>query len=104
MNFIKLPGIHNHNFGAPRDWNSERNGSCGTLPVKVEKFGDTVRFKSHWRPSEDDLRVLNAGGFVELAIYGGMHPPVSLDVLAAQPAAEAPTWLASDETLPGAGG
>lgn len=35
---------------------------------------------SFWKPTEDELAELNNGGSIELTIWGGSHPPVSLTV------------------------
>ena len=52
---------------------------CGDLPAlhgKDEQTGhDTVT--SVWKPSEEDLAVLNNGGCVCLAVVGG-QPPVAM--------------------------
>lgn len=57
-------------------------GTCGALPVKVVRdktpFGGSML--SCWKPSPEDLAALNAGAHVVLAVYGGGHPPVWLDV------------------------
>ena len=49
---------------------------CDNLPTMVEKdeFG-AVSITSVWKPSEEDLKILNEGGCVCLAVYGG-QPPV----------------------------
>ena len=52
--------------------------SCDDLPALVEKQGSgEVCITSVWKPSEEDLKRLNEGGCVCLAVYGG-QPPVSL--------------------------
>lgn len=35
---------------------------------------------STWHPDESDLAILNAGGSIELCVWGFGHPPVSLAV------------------------
>lgn len=51
---------------------------CGDLPTMVEKeeYG-MVSITSVWKPSEEDLKILNEGGCVCLAVYGS-QPPVSM--------------------------
>ncbi len=58
-----------------------RRGACGALPVlKAADDAFGTRFVSYWRPSPEDLAVLNAGGHVELQVCGAGHPPVWVDV------------------------
>lgn len=52
--------------------------NCGDLPTKVEmQEGDIKAITSVWKPSEEDLKLLNDGGCVCLSVYG-FQPPVSL--------------------------
>ena len=51
---------------------------CKDLPAceqKDENYGFSVT--SCWKPSEEDLAILNAGGCICLTVAGG-QPPVSL--------------------------
>lgn len=64
-------------------------------PVKLEKHNFTYKGStpevgdlscerrhggvfSHWQPSDDELRILNDGGYVELGVFTEPIPPVSL--------------------------
>lgn len=53
---------------------------CGDLPAMVEigedPNGGSV-ITSVWKPSEEDLKVLNEGGCVCLSLYG-CQPPVGM--------------------------
>ena len=53
---------------------------CGDLPAMVElsedSNGGTV-ITSVWKPSEEDLKVLQEGGCVCLSVYG-CQPPVGM--------------------------
>ena len=50
---------------------------CEDLPtLKTEQDG-TVAVTSVWRPSAEDLEILNAGGCICLNVHGG-QPPVAL--------------------------
>jgi hypothetical protein len=40
---------------------------------------------SHWRPSQADLDVLNAGGVIELGLFHEPIPPISLGVKLPEP-------------------
>ena len=51
---------------------------CGDLPALVEPQEDSMAcITSVWKPSEDDLKILNEGGCVCLAVYGS-QPPVGM--------------------------
>ena len=52
---------------------------CGDLPAMVEhdqESGMSV-ITSAWKPSEEDLKVLQEGGCLCLAVYGA-QPPVGM--------------------------
>lgn len=66
---------------APKGWDHEANGECVGLPVRIERYGDTVACSSAWKPTPEQLAVLNAGGAVYATAFGG-QPPLMLDVLA----------------------
>jgi len=56
-------------------------GECGGLPIRRVRegvFGGHM--ESYWKPSAEDLAALNAGAHVRLAVHGGAHPPVWIDV------------------------
>lgn len=84
MRPVEIDGA-THMFGAPKAWLAERHGECGMLPVRRD--GDT--YASAWRPSADDLAVLQAGGAIVLTVYG-LQPPVALAVQL--PSADATEW------------
>jgi hypothetical protein len=70
---------NNDVLGAPVGWN-QGDLTCAALPITRAKFGDMEAVVSYWRPSAEELAVLNAGGSVELAILGRTIPPVMLSV------------------------
>jgi hypothetical protein len=95
----------NANPGAPRDWDPERDGTCGKLPVRVTvetrsggcgKWppgdGDRVAScESAWELQPGELDLLKAGGRVILYV-AGWQVPLSLRVepaLVEAPKAEA---------------
>lgn len=52
--------------------------NCGDLPALVEQQEDGMAcITSVWQPSEEDLKILNEGGCVCLAVYG-QQPPVGM--------------------------
>ncbi|MYM34923.1 hypothetical protein GTP38_11300 [Duganella sp. FT94W] len=78
MQKIQHPS-NNDVLGAPKDWN-QAGLPCSALPITRAKFGDMEAVVSYWRPSAEELAVMNAGGSVELAILGCTMPPVMLSV------------------------
>ncbi len=78
MEFFKHP-LCNHAFTAPPGTEDD----CDTLPVVVwadPTFGPAST--SFWRPSAEDLAMLNAGGSIGLSIFATGHPVVSMGVYA----------------------
>lgn len=47
-------------------------------PLPVRRSENGFQMTSYWRPSEDELAILNAGGVVELVCVGTRHPIVAL--------------------------
>lgn len=67
--------------GAPKDWD-ESLGPCGALSINDSAWGgpDATHniMTSAWKPSKEELDILNAGGHVFLGIHGVIHPVVQL--------------------------
>jgi hypothetical protein len=75
------PGIiprATRDLAKPRDWNEQEHGECGSLLVRDDTLQGQPVMLSRWVPTPVELRMLNAGGSVELMIVGQVHPPVSL--------------------------
>lgn len=53
-----------------------KRGACGALPVHIAEWG----ICSYWKPSPEDLALLNNGAHVRLTVHSRIHPPVSLQV------------------------
>lgn len=86
---IVVPAHFDHVFNAPSNWVPSRDGECVALPVQRvliadELLGGPRMFaqRSFWRPSTEELEILNAGGVVGLDVLtaapGGGHPVVRL--------------------------
>ncbi len=69
----------NHVFGAPKGWD-QKELPCDALPVKVGAFEGFACITSFWKPSAEELFMLNNGGVIVLHILSGQMPPVSLAV------------------------
>ena len=50
---------------------------CFDLPTMAEERGGNLEVTSCWKPSAEELEILNAGGCVCLCVRGG-QPPVAL--------------------------
>jgi len=71
----------NRTYVRPSDWDASLQGECVDLPVRVQ---DDLH-QSAWRPTPDELAILNAGGVAVLTVWG--HQPVV--ALGVEPAMEA---------------
>jgi hypothetical protein len=49
------------------------------LHIRDEDLGGIPCMVTRWRPSDDEIACLLAGGYVHLRILGEVHPPVSLE-------------------------
>lgn len=63
-------------LGAPRDWDAEKHGPCGSLPV----FRDEKQFISCWRPTWRERFSLLFGRPLWLFVVAAGHPPVHLTI------------------------
>jgi hypothetical protein len=70
-------------FVKPHNWDDERDGQCGVLPVRVEQDGRYNCHYSNWKPNIEELKLLAQGGVVELCCVG-VQPPVSVAVVPEQ--------------------
>ena len=67
------PGITGRRtFGPPRGMESD------VIPLDCCDDGESL--STYWKPSLEELEALEAGAHVRLRIYGGQHPPVSIEV------------------------
>lgn len=66
-------------LGAPAGWD-QGELPCSALPITRTHVGDMLAVVSYWRPTAEELAVLNAGGHLELSVLGASMPPVQLSV------------------------
>lgn len=78
MNKALIDGATN-NPGAPREWDKDRNGECGRLPIRVVERNGGTMCESAWKPTAEEIAVLTDGGYVVLHI-AGWQVPVALSV------------------------
>lgn len=66
-------------LGPPSDIN---DGSCENLPIATYEDKDGPWCVSFWKPSADELAVLNDGGTIAIHIRakGRQHPVIGLSV------------------------
>lgn len=69
-----------YNFQKPENWDDEKDGPCGDLQVRKDLYGSRgiVQCVSTWKPTPEELCMLNAGGVVELAICALDQPPCAV--------------------------
>jgi hypothetical protein len=76
----RIEGATN-DLGAPKDWVKERDGTCATLPVRVDVInGGMISMTSVWLPTLEEIERIVAGAPVYLRVVSSSHPPVMLDV------------------------
>lgn len=69
MNPVRFPG-YNINYGAPRNWNPERDGPCGVLPV-LEEGRNHI---SVWKPNDEERAKIAAGANIAVNCVGVQIP------------------------------
>ncbi len=73
-------------FGAPADWSENELGECLALPIVdviIDENPQNLAMVSFWKPTPEELALLNSNGHLELWIYGNQeqaHPVVALTV------------------------
>ncbi|MGV8869280.1 MAG: hypothetical protein ACOH2S_20355 [Janthinobacterium svalbardensis] len=78
MNKIQHPS-NNGVLGAPAGWDQGAL-PCSALPITRTHVGDLPAVVSYWRPSVEELAVLNSGGSIALWVLGATMAPVNLSV------------------------
>jgi hypothetical protein len=65
-----------HYPGAPKDWDLQRDGPCGALPVRMVEPSDgrSSYCESAWVPTAEEIAALNAGKPVILRVVGWQVP------------------------------
>lgn len=70
-------------FGAPEGWDVSLDGPLGTISVRSEVdivTGMPIKL-SLWKPTADELEILNGGGMLKLGVCCNRHPVISLDIV-----------------------
>lgn len=66
-------------LGAPAGWD-QAELPCGALPITRTDVDGRPAIVSFWKPTAEELAMLNAGGSVALWVLGHTMPPVSMEV------------------------
>lgn len=66
-------------LGAPVGWNQSEL-PCGALAITRTEFEGKPAMVSFWRPTAEELALLNQGALVSLWVFGASHPPVAVAV------------------------
>jgi len=70
-------------LGAPVGWDQSEL-PVHALPITDRVLDDHIdTVVSYWKPTPEELTMLNAGALVELSVIGRTMPPVALEVGAA---------------------
>lgn len=64
-------------LGAPRGWDQSEL-PCSAIAITDTEVNGQPVIMTFWKPSEEELALLNAGGLVSLSIIGEGMPPVAL--------------------------
>lgn len=65
-------------LGAPNDWDAEKHGECGGLPIAFDPSSGAMT--SCWVLEPEDIAALAAGGRVYLTVFANRHPVVAMAV------------------------
>lgn len=66
-------------LGAPKDWN-QAVLPCNAIAVTDVLVEGQPAIMTFWKPSADELALLNSGGLVTLCTSGSNMPPVAIGV------------------------
>lgn len=69
----------NRVLGAPVGWD-QKDVPCGAIAIRDGVEGTLRTVTTHWRPSAEELALLNAGGLVTLTVPGISMPPAAIGV------------------------
>ena len=83
---------------APKDWDVEKDGPCGTLSIKTERIVGLAFMTSAWQPTPEELEHLVKGGSVRLSISAPQHPVVQVGVIPPVPEIAPMTYCKVKET------
>lgn len=65
---------------APSDWDRDKDGHCGGLPIRDEPTTAGQGMTSAWFPTPEEIERIKDGAPIYLTVLGTVHPPVSMGV------------------------
>lgn len=68
------------NLVAPVDWDKDKHGACGGLPIRDENTTAGKAMVSAWFPTPDEIKRIVEGAPIYLIVVGQVHPPVDMRV------------------------
>jgi hypothetical protein len=80
-------------YKAPKDWDESIHGPCADLHT-LEQNGT---ISSIWKPTEEELAILVAGGAIVLTLTSQYQPPVRLWTTPIEPIEDEPAVAVEDE-------
>lgn len=63
----------------PPEGHNPDDYECGSLPVQIIRYSGCVSYRSYWKPNAEDLKILNAGGYIGVDCING-QPPINVMV------------------------
>lgn len=79
MDFVKIANA-TRNLGKPLDWDDEKYGPCGSLPIRDGKYNGVPAMTSAWKLTPAEIEALANGAELHLMVVGEVHPPVAMYV------------------------
>lgn len=70
---IKNHCTNNMLLVAPKDM-----PNCDTVSATMMIEDEIVTIATFWKPTPQELELLNSNGYVVLYVYGKVHPPVAI--------------------------
>ena len=70
---------NNDVLGAPQGWDQAQL-PCSALPITRTECDGIPAVVSYWKPTENELAILAAGGSIALWVIGSTMPPLMLAV------------------------
>lgn len=67
-------------LNAPSAWDRERDGACGSLPVRDTLTTAGNVMTSAWFPTPQEVDAIAKGAPIYLTVFGILHPVVALGV------------------------
>lgn len=67
-------------LGAPKGWDQKGGVECGFLPVEDVNINGVAGIRSYWKPTPEEIKLLQAGYYIALDVIGPTTSPVCISV------------------------